>query len=65
VSGKALRDNLLKRHGLMVRECSNKLGSCEQYLRLAVQGQAAVDVLVPAISDELSRLTAPFDALSA
>ncbi len=55
VSGKALRDRLLKRHGLMVRECGNKLGSSEQYLRLAVQSRAAVDVLVPALRAELSR----------
>lgn len=56
VSGKALRDRLLKRYGLMVRECSNKIGSTEQYLRLAVQGRAAVDVLAPALRGELSRL---------
>src|SRR5687768_5591386 len=37
VSGRALRDRLLKHYGLMVRECSNKIGSSEQYLRLAVQ----------------------------
>ena len=54
VPGRTLRDRLLKRHGLMVRECSNKLGSSEQYLRLAVQGRAAVDALVPALRDELA-----------
>jgi histidinol-phosphate/aromatic aminotransferase/cobyric acid decarboxylase-like protein len=32
-----LRDRLLEQFGLMVRECSNKLGSSERYLRLAVQ----------------------------
>ena len=65
VSGRALRDRLLKRYGLMVRECSNKIGSSEQYLRVAVQGKAAVDVLVSALRDELSRMTPSHQALSA
>jgi histidinol-phosphate/aromatic aminotransferase/cobyric acid decarboxylase-like protein len=57
VPGKMLRDRLLKNYGVMVRECSNKIGSTEQYLRVAVQGRAAVDVLVQALQDELSRMT--------
>jgi threonine-phosphate decarboxylase len=58
VPGKALRDRLLKNYGVMVRECSNKMGSSEQYLRVAVQGREAVDVLVTALREELSRMTA-------
>lgn len=58
VPGKALRDRLLKQHGLLVRECSNKIGSSEQYLRLAVQSRAAVDVLVPVLRVELARMLA-------
>lgn len=54
VPGRQLRDRLLKEHGLMVRECSNKIGSSERYLRLAVQTQAAVDQLTPALAYELS-----------
>jgi threonine-phosphate decarboxylase len=54
VSGRALRDRLLKYHGLLVRECSNKIGATEQQLRLAVQTTAAVDALVTALRDELS-----------
>jgi threonine-phosphate decarboxylase len=54
VSGRALRDRLLKDYGLLVRECSNKIGATEQQLRLAVQRKAAVDALVPALCDELS-----------
>ncbi len=65
VSGKLLRDRLLKRRGLMVRECGNKLGSSEQYLRLAVQGRAAVDVLVAALGEELALMTNGYPALSA
>ena len=53
VSGRQLRDRLLENYGLMVRECSNKIGSSEQYLRLAVQGKAAVNKLVAAMRCEL------------
>jgi histidinol-phosphate/aromatic aminotransferase/cobyric acid decarboxylase-like protein len=56
LSGRTLRDRLLKNYGLMVRECSNKIGSSEQYLRVAVQQRAAVDVLVRVLHAELSRL---------
>jgi threonine-phosphate decarboxylase len=56
ISGRSLRDRLLRNYGLMVRECSNKLGSSEQYLRLAVQGKAAVDLLVKALQNEVVRL---------
>jgi len=54
VSGRKLRDRLLAHHGIMVRECSNKIGSSEQYLRVAVQRKEAVDLLVPALQEELS-----------
>ena len=54
VSGRKLRDRLLEQYGLMVRECSNKIGSSERYLRLAVQTKEAVDLLVHALRCELS-----------
>ena len=54
VPGRQLRDRLLEQYGLMVRECSNKIGSSEQYLRLAVQTEEAVDLLVQALSRELN-----------
>lgn len=54
VSGRKLRDRLLKEYGLMVRECSNKTGASERYLRLAVQTKEAVDLLIPAMVRELS-----------
>ena len=53
VSGRQLRDRLLKEYGLMVRECSNKIGSSERYLRLAVQTRESVDLLMPALAREL------------
>lgn len=65
VSGRALRDSLLQNYGIIIRECSNKIGSSDQYLRLAVQGRAAVDVLVQALHKELMRMTTGYSALSA
>lgn len=53
ISGRVLRDSLLARHGIMVRECSNKLGSSEQFLRLAVQTKSAVDRLISVLQGEL------------
>lgn len=63
VSGRRLRDRLLGNYGLMVRECSNKAGAGEQYLRLAVQPAAAVEVLVTALRNELRGLTAAHTVL--
>ena len=57
VAGRKLRDRLLERSGLMVRESSNKMGSTEQYLRFSVQAKAAVDILEGALRSELSRMT--------
>jgi len=54
IRGRTLRDQLLREHGIMIRECSNKIGSSEQYLRLAVQPPAAVDRLIVALRQELS-----------
>jgi len=54
IPGRTLRDRLLYEYGLMVRECSNKIGASERYLRLAVQTNDAVDLLVAALVRELS-----------
>jgi len=64
VSGRQLRDRLLENYGLMVRECSNKIGSSQQYLRLAVQGKAAVNKLVAALGCELKHHDSPGDTRS-
>jgi len=58
ISGRGLRDRLLRNHGVLVRECSNKIGSSEHYLRLAVQRREAVDVLVRALTLEIGELLA-------
>ncbi len=49
ISGKALRNALLEKHGCFIRECSNKRGSSESYLRLAVNLPAENDRLIAAI----------------
>ena len=53
-SGRILRDRLLEGHGLLVRECSNKLGGSEDELRLAVLPAPAVERLVAALRAELA-----------
>jgi threonine-phosphate decarboxylase len=58
ISGRHLRDRLLKHYGLMVRECSNKIGASEQHLRLAVQTKEAVDLLTNALETELCQAPA-------
>ena len=49
VSGKALRNVLLQEHGLVVRECSNKVGSSEQFLRNVVRRPPDTDKLIAAL----------------
>lgn len=51
ISGKELRDTLLERYGLVVRECSNKVGSTEQYLRFVVRPRKEADKLVAALTE--------------
>ncbi|MDZ5459212.1 pyridoxal phosphate-dependent aminotransferase [Azohydromonas lata] len=54
VSGKALRNDLLQRHAIFVRECSNKVGGSEALLRLVVRKRPDVDRLVAALKDVLA-----------
>lgn len=51
ISGKALRAELLARRGIYVRECGNKIGSSESFLRLAVLPAAQTDALVDGLQD--------------
>ncbi|MGQ7843121.1 pyridoxal phosphate-dependent aminotransferase [Granulosicoccus sp. 3-233] len=53
ISGKALRNSLLEEHGCFIRECSNKRGSSERYLRLAVNLPAENELLVSALQSLL------------
>ncbi|GAA5133045.1 hypothetical protein GCM10023320_58630 [Pseudonocardia adelaidensis] len=49
IDGGELRDHLLSRHGLLVRECGNKLGMSSQFLRLVVRPPQDVAHLVEGI----------------
>lgn len=63
VDGTALRDHLISRHQVFIRECGNKLGMSNQFVRLVVRPQQDVarlmegldDFLQPHWDDELSR----------
>jgi hypothetical protein len=44
--GARLRDYLLTRHGVLVRECGNKLGITSQFVRLVVRPRKDVDRLL-------------------
>jgi histidinol-phosphate/aromatic aminotransferase/cobyric acid decarboxylase-like protein len=62
MDGTQLRDHLLGRHQVFIRECGNKLGMSSQFLRLVVRPQQDVarlmegldDYLQPNWSDELA-----------
>jgi histidinol-phosphate/aromatic aminotransferase/cobyric acid decarboxylase-like protein len=63
VDGTELRDHLIGRHQVFIRECGNKLGMGNNFLRLVVRPQQDVarlmegidDYLQPRWDDELSR----------
>lgn len=54
-SGVALRDFLVANHGIMTRECGNKLGMTSQFMRLVVRPGADVDRLVDGMLDYSQR----------
>ncbi|TQM42892.1 histidinol-phosphate/aromatic aminotransferase/cobyric acid decarboxylase-like protein [Pseudonocardia cypriaca] len=49
VDGGELRDHLVSQHGVLVRECGNKLGMSSQFLRLVVRPPQDVTPLVEGI----------------
>ncbi|MEN8651888.1 histidinol-phosphate transaminase [Streptomyces sp. 21So2-11] len=51
--GAVLRDRLLTEHGVLVRDCANKVGSSSQFLRLVVRPQQDVDLLQSALEQVL------------
>ncbi|MFC4608609.1 pyridoxal phosphate-dependent aminotransferase [Streptomyces maoxianensis] len=53
VDGTVLRDRLLAEHGVLVRECSNKIGSSSRFLRLVVRPQQDVLRLMSAMEEVL------------
>ncbi|MGW2327009.1 aminotransferase class I/II-fold pyridoxal phosphate-dependent enzyme [Streptomyces sp. NPDC001700] len=51
--GSWVRDQLLSQHGVLVRECGNKLGSSSQFMRLVVRSQPDVQRLLTGLSNVL------------
>jgi threonine-phosphate decarboxylase len=51
LDGTELRDHLIHRHQVFIRECGNKLGMSNQFLRLVVRPQQDVNRLVAGIHD--------------
>jgi histidinol-phosphate/aromatic aminotransferase/cobyric acid decarboxylase-like protein len=49
IDGSEMRDHLISRHGVLVRECGNKLGMSNQFLRLVVRPAEDVAHLVEGI----------------
>jgi histidinol-phosphate/aromatic aminotransferase/cobyric acid decarboxylase-like protein len=50
-SGTGLRDFLVGNHGIMTRECGNKLGMTSQFMRLVVRPARDVDRLIDGMLD--------------
>jgi histidinol-phosphate/aromatic aminotransferase/cobyric acid decarboxylase-like protein len=53
VDGSQVRDRLLAEHGVLVRECGNKLGSSSRFMRLVVRSQPDVQRLLTGLSNVL------------
>jgi histidinol-phosphate/aromatic aminotransferase/cobyric acid decarboxylase-like protein len=58
MEGPRLRDYLLSRHGVLIRECGNKLGITSQFVRLVVRPRADFEQLLSGIR---SYLTSSFE----
>lgn len=56
INGTELRNRLLQNHGCFIRNCGNKLGSNEQYFRIAARPAEDVNYLVDAFKLELSSM---------
>jgi len=52
-NGVQVRDRLLAEHGVLVRECGNKLGSSSQFMRLVVRSEPDVQRLLSGLSNVL------------
>jgi histidinol-phosphate/aromatic aminotransferase/cobyric acid decarboxylase-like protein len=53
IDGTELRDHLINRHQVFIRECGNKLGMSSQFVRLVVRPRQDVERLVDGIDDYL------------
>ncbi len=57
INGTRLRDLILQNHSCFIRNCGNKMGSSEQYFRIAARSGADVDYLIAAFKSELKKFT--------
>jgi histidinol-phosphate/aromatic aminotransferase/cobyric acid decarboxylase-like protein len=57
INGTQLRNCMLQNHGCFIRNCGNKLGSSEQYFRIAARPAEDVNYLIAALKIELAVLT--------
>ncbi|HTF97001.1 MAG TPA: histidinol-phosphate transaminase [Cellvibrio sp.] len=53
INGTELRNRLLQNHGCFIRNCGNKLGSSEQYFRIASRPVTDINYLINAFKIEL------------
>lgn len=63
LNGTELRDRMLQNHGCFIRNCGNKLGSNEQYFRIAARPADDVNHLINAFKRELSSMTSSHSKL--
>lgn len=64
INGTQLRDRMLQNHGCFIRNCGNKLGSSEQYFRIAARPAEDVNYLIDALKIELKVISQPQESNS-
>lgn len=64
INGTQLRDRMLQNHGCFIRNCGNKLGSSEQYFRIAARPAEDVNYLIDALKIELKVMSQPQESNS-
>lgn len=63
--GMVLRNRLLEDHGILIRECSNKIGSTSQYLRIASRPEGEQLYFMKALKDTFRSLAFNIEMQSA
>jgi threonine-phosphate decarboxylase len=56
IDGVELRNRLATRHGIFVRECGNKIGSCRSFFRVAARPKEDTDSLIRALTSEIKSI---------
>lgn len=54
IEGPKFRNNMLTKHGILIRECSNKIGGGKNYFRIAVHPQDQTDYLKEKLKQEIN-----------